>query len=247
MIDLDLMGAIRRALLAFAAVAALSSSVAVAQPNADASAGAQATNPVLAASPNLGVSTVVTPPVVAPPMVSLPPAANPYGLRALWEQGDLVARATLVVLVIMSLASWYVLITKLRGAGAHGHAGQGGEPINFWSRRHRAPRAPTELDKASPYRFIAESALEATRKHEGLIGQVDLNTWVTQSIERAVGTVHNRTQDGLAVLATVGSTAPFVGPVRHRVGHLQRAGQNRRVRARPASTAWPARWARRSS
>ncbi|HEY5900096.1 MAG TPA: MotA/TolQ/ExbB proton channel family protein, partial [Burkholderiales bacterium] len=46
---------------------------------------------------------------------------------------------------------------------------------------------------------------------EGLIGKVDLNTWVAQSIERAVATVHSRTQEGLAVLATVGSTAPFVG------------------------------------
>ena len=51
--------------------------------------------------------------------------------------------------------------------------------------------------------FTPESALEATRKHDGLIGQVDLNTWVTQSIERAVSTVHSRTQEGLAVLATV--------------------------------------------
>jgi len=67
------------------------------------------------------------------------------------------------------------------------------------------------LQKASPYRFIAESALEATRKHDGLIGLVDLNTWVAQSIERAVAAVHSRTQEGLAVLATVGSTAPFVG------------------------------------
>src|SRR6185312_13116680 len=61
------------------------------------------------------------------------------------------------------------------------------------------------------YRFIAESALEATRKHDGLIGQVDLNTWMAQSIERSIATVHSRMQGGLAVLATVGSTAPFVG------------------------------------
>jgi biopolymer transport protein ExbB len=67
------------------------------------------------------------------------------------------------------------------------------------------------LQRGSPYRFIAESALEATQKHGGLIGKVDLNTWMAQSIERAVGTVHSRTQEGLAVLATVGSTAPFVG------------------------------------
>lgn len=209
MIDLDLMGAIRRALLAFAAVAALSASVAVAQPNADASAGAQATNPVLAASPNLGVSTVVTPPVVAPPMVSLPLAANPYGLRALWAQGDVVARGTLLVLLIMSMGSWYVLITKLRRQAQMGAQGKAASD-QFWA-ADTVRQGADRLADDSPYRFIAESALEATRKHGGLIGQVDLNTWVTQSIERAVGTVHNRTQEGLAVLATVGSTAPFVG------------------------------------
>jgi biopolymer transport protein ExbB len=135
--------------------------------------------------------------------------ANPYGLRALWEQGDLVARATLVVLVIMSLASWYVLITRLVAQARMGTQGKAAA-ANFWS-ADTVRQGADKLDKASPYRFIAESALEATRKHEGLIGQVDLNTWVTQSIERAVNTVHSRTQDGLAVLATVGSTAPFVG------------------------------------
>jgi biopolymer transport protein ExbB len=44
-----------------------------------------------------------------------------------------------------------------------------------------------------------------------LLGTVDFNTWVTMSIQRAMGTVQSRQQDGLAVLATVGSTAPFVG------------------------------------
>jgi biopolymer transport protein ExbB len=80
----------------------------------------------------------------------------------------------------------------------------------FWS-------APTvregaeSLKKGSPYRFIAESGLEATHKHDGLLGNVDLNTWITMSIQRAIENVQSRTQDGLAFLATVGSTAPFVG------------------------------------
>src|SRR5213079_1961515 len=50
-----------------------------------------------------------------------------------------------------------------------------------------------------------------TSNHEGLLGNVDLNTWITMSVQRAVDNVHSRTQDGLAFLATVGSTAPFVG------------------------------------
>src|SRR6185369_441433 len=151
-------------------------------------------------------------PAVVPPLVAIQPpsaAVNPYGLRALWAQGDWVAQGTLAILAIMSLASWYVLITKLLAQARMGGQGKAANK-SFWS-ADSVRQGMESLQKTSPYRYIAESALEATNKHDGLIGQVDLNTWVAQSIERAVGTVHSRTQEGLAVLATVGSTAPFVG------------------------------------
>ena len=157
--------------------------------------------PALATSPALR-----TLPSIQTPTVS---SANPYGLQALWAQGDWVARTTLILLVIMSVASWYVLVTKLVAQSKMGGQGRHADQ-SFWAADTVRQGADT-LQQGSPYRFIAESALEATHKHHGLIGQVDLNTWVTQSIERAVATVHSRTQEGLAVLATVGSTAPFVG------------------------------------
>ena len=144
-----------------------------------------------------------------PAIQAPPPVANPYGLGALWAQGDIVSRATIVILVIMSLASWYVLITKLLAQSRMG--GQGRKANESFWKADSVLQGAQALQPGSPYRFIAESALEATHKHGGLIGKVDLNTWVAQSIERAVGTVHSRTQEGLAVLATVGSTAPFVG------------------------------------
>lgn len=143
------------------------------------------------------------------PPIQAPGGANPYGLGALWDQGDWVSRTTLVILVVMSLASWYVLVTKLLAQSRMGGQGRAAN-ASFW-KADTVRQGAQALQAGSPYRFIAESALEATRKHDGLIGKVDLNTWVAQSIERAVGTVHSRTQEGLAVLATVGSTAPFVG------------------------------------
>jgi biopolymer transport protein ExbB len=164
-----------------------------------------ATAPALTASPGLASVPGGPLPVIQPPAA----AANPYGLRALWAQGDPVARGTLLVLAIMSLASWYVLVTKLIAQGRMGGQGRAANE-KFW-KADTVRQGADALDKGSPYRFIAESALEATRKHTGLIGQVHLNTWMAQSIERAVNTVHSRTQEGLAVLATVGSTAPFVG------------------------------------
>ena len=164
-------------------------------------AATAASTPALAAAPALR-----TLPSIQAPTGSGP---NPYGLQALWAQGDWVARTTLILLVIMSVSSWYVLLTKLLAQSRMGGQGKQANQ-SFWAADTVRQGADT-LQKGSPYRFIAESALEATRKHDGLIGQVDLNSWVTQSIERAVATVHSRTQEGLAVLATVGSTAPFVG------------------------------------
>ncbi|MGZ5785100.1 MAG: MotA/TolQ/ExbB proton channel family protein [Ramlibacter sp.] len=169
-------------------------------------AQASAPAPVLnAASGAPAAAPAMTLPSITPPAS----IANPYGLRALWEQGDWVARATLLILAIMSLGSWYVLISKLVAQSRMGGQGRAANQ-SFW-KADTIRQGADSLQKASPYRFIAESALEATRKHDGLIGLVDLNTWVAQSIERAVAAVHSRTQEGLAVLATVGSTAPFVG------------------------------------
>ena len=152
----------------------------------------------------------------AAPVAAAAPAAapsaheeNPYGLSALWAQGDIVAKGTLLILVLMSMGSWYVIITKFfEQSKAAKFAAAAKE--NFWSAS--SLRQGTDgLAEDSPFRFIAEKGLESANKHTGLLGAVDFNTWSTQSIQRAIGNVQSRMQDGLAVLATVGSTSPFVG------------------------------------
>lgn len=134
---------------------------------------------------------------------------NPYGLSALWNQGDVVAKGTLLILVLMSMGSWYVIITKFfEQSKAAKFATEAKD--NFWSASSLRQGADG-LAEDSPFRFIAEKGLESANKHTGLLGAVDFNTWTTQSIQRAIGNVQSRMQDGLAVLATVGSTSPFVG------------------------------------
>ena len=166
------------------------------------------------ATPAAPAETAAVPPV--PPLPAAKAAAkqadtieNPYGLEALWKGGDLVAKITLMILVIMSMGSWYIIITKVYEQAKMNKAAKAAEK-SFWS----APsvRAGADgLKKTSPFRFIAETGLEATAKHVGLLGNVDMNEWITMSIQRAIDNVSSRTQDGLAFLATVGSTAPFVG------------------------------------
>ena len=134
---------------------------------------------------------------------------NPYGLSALWAQGDWVAKSTLLILVIMSMGSWYVIFTKLNEQSRLMRFAQAAQDT-FW-KAGSVRQGADGLDAESPFRFIAEKGLESAGKHTGLLGAINFNDWVTMSIQRAMNHVQSRLQDGLAVLATVGSTAPFVG------------------------------------
>ncbi len=135
---------------------------------------------------------------------------NPYGLTALWGQGDFVARGTLVILVVMSMGSWYIIITKLFEQFKLMKEAREMR-ATFW-KAGSIDQGIKGLKDGGAFRFIAESGVDATTHHEGrLTDNIDLNTWVTMSVQRAVDNVQSRLQDGLAFLATVGSTAPFIG------------------------------------
>ena len=152
-----------------------------------------------------------TAPAPAPmPTVTKETIENPYGLEALWRQGDFVSKGTLIILVIMSMGSWYIIFVKLWEQFKLMREGRE-MAKSFWKSPSLKDGAK-KLKDGSAFRFIAETGLEANEHHEGALTEnIDLNTWVTMSVQRAVDTVQSRMQDGLAFLATVGSTAPFVG------------------------------------
>ena len=144
------------------------------------------------------------------PSPSIAPAVdNPYGLAAVLTQGDWVAKTTLLLLIVMSLASWYVLISKLLAQNRMQAMAK--DAALALSKVNNLQQGADAMADDSPYRFIVDASLEAVEQHPSVAGQVDLNTWAAQSIERSVATVQSNSQRGLAVLATVGSTAPFVG------------------------------------
>ncbi|MFM0740180.1 MotA/TolQ/ExbB proton channel family protein [Paraburkholderia xenovorans] len=144
------------------------------------------------------------------PAAAVAQTGNPYGLEALWHNGDFVARFVLLVLVAMSMGSWYIIVTKFVEQTRAGRRAKLADE-QLWSAPSLASGA-TQLDERSPFRFIAETGIEAAEHHEeALLEEVDRNTWIQASIDRSIVNVSNRLQDGLAFLATVGSTAPFVG------------------------------------
>ena len=150
------------------------------------------------------------PQIAVPEQPATESVENPYSLTALWEGGDFVARGTIIILVIMSMGTWYVLITKfieqtllLRQAREAGR--------KFWNAKTVRDGA-NSLGRKSAFRMVVEDGLNAAEHHEGkLTEQIDRHTWITMSLQRSVDSIANRMQTGLAVLATVGSTAPFVG------------------------------------
>lgn len=135
---------------------------------------------------------------------------DPYGLEALWTQSDWIARATLLILAVMSIATWYVLIAKLIDQARLLVQARAAGP-GFW-RSASLDDGLKSLAPNSAFRFLVAAGLDAVAHHQGEITeQIDRHTWVTLSLQRAVGEITADLQGGLAVLATVGSTAPFVG------------------------------------
>lgn len=170
-----------------------------------------------ASAPAASAPAAEAPAAAAPsPEASVPSAEAPkteavdqYSLTNLIKNGTLVDQATLVIMVLMSIGSWYILVTKIIDLTKLN--GQAKEARKFWKAAN-VNAGLSSLKEGSPYRFIADSAISASQHHEGaLLEQIDLNSWVTMSIQRSVDKVQSRLGEGLTFLATVGSTSPFIG------------------------------------
>jgi biopolymer transport protein ExbB len=136
---------------------------------------------------------------------------NPFGLEAFVKQLDEVGMGTLIILIIMSLVSWYVIFTKLwdqrRVRVAYKEVEKG-----FWTAGNLRDGVAKLKGSDNVFKMIVEDGLKAAQHHEGrLTDQIPLHEWITISLYRSSDSVNSRMSNGLSVLATVGSTAPFVG------------------------------------
>ena len=134
---------------------------------------------------------------------------NPYGLMAALEQGGTIAYATFGILVIMSAASWYILFVKLFEQQKIINQGRKAR-TSFWQAANLREGA-NKLEKNSAYRQIVDDAIIAQEQHDKLTDPIDQHDWMMGSLARSQGAIASKLSTGLALLATVGSTAPFVG------------------------------------
>ena len=137
-----------------------------------------------------------------------------FGIVNVWTQGDWVTKGVAVLLLLMSMASWIVI--ALKTLDILKYQKQARQAADFWHSEDFA----TALDKlgadaTDPFRQIALEGRDATAHHRNskvhLHDSLDVSDWVTRCLRNAMDEITARLQSGLAILASVGSTAPFVG------------------------------------
>lgn len=110
---------------------------------------------------------------------------------------------------IMSAATWYITAVKLLVQGSIYK--QAKEARRVWDAKS-LQEGVNNLKADSAFRAIAEDGLTAVKHHDSkLTDKIDLESWVSMSIQRSVSNITNDLQSGMAVLATVASSSPFVG------------------------------------
>jgi biopolymer transport protein ExbB len=139
------------------------------------------------------------------------PVDNPFGVMQFIAQADELSISILVVLVLMSLACWFVILTKFwdqrRIEKNYAEAQK-----KFWGAGNLLDGMNALTGKDNVFRMLAEDGLRAAQYHKGhLTEQVSLHDWVGASLYRSIDTVSTRLVAGMAILATTGSVSPFVG------------------------------------
>jgi biopolymer transport protein ExbB len=138
-----------------------------------------------------------------------PAGDNPYGLMQALNEGGLIAWATFAILVGMSIGTFYVMFTKF--FEQQKIISQGNKVrSSFWNSPN-LKEAASKLDPKSAYRAIVDDTLVAQEQHGKLTNPIDQHDWMANSLARSQGGIGARLGEGLAFLATVGSTAPFIG------------------------------------
>ncbi|MFA5631823.1 MAG: MotA/TolQ/ExbB proton channel family protein [Porticoccaceae bacterium] len=141
---------------------------------------------------------------------------NPYGIEAMLSQGDVVIKVVAVALLLMSVASWYVIVVRTWGLLRLRKPARA--LADFWHARSFSEglhMIGESGDENNPYRRLAEDGKGALDHHmackSDLHGDLPLAAWLTSTLRGSIDESAERLQRGLAVLASVGSTAPFIG------------------------------------
>jgi biopolymer transport protein ExbB len=129
------------------------------------------------------------------------------------QQGGIVSMAVAMILVVMSLASWYFIVVKTVQSYRLKSLIQ--KTITaFWSASH--VQAGINQSADSPALQLASHAVASAQHHHANAPQhaneaCSFDEFIARNIRRSLSSTQSELELGLSVLASVGSVAPFVG------------------------------------
>ena len=135
--------------------------------------------------------------------------ANQFGFMEAMEQGGVIAWSIFIVLVIMSVGSFYILITKLLEQNKIMRQYKAVRN-DFW-RANTVSEGATKLEKNSAWRQLVDDGLAAEAQHNKMTDSLEAHDWMHGSLARSEAAINSKLAGGLPFLATVGATAPFIG------------------------------------
>ena len=138
-----------------------------------------------------------------------PASANPYGLVEALEQGGVIAWTVFLILVSMSVLSFFILFTKLIEQQKVINQAKGIR-AGFW-RAGSLKEGSAKLVKNSAYKQLVDDGILAQEQHAKLTDPVEAHDWMHASLNRSEAAINSKLNGGLAFLATVGATSPFIG------------------------------------
>jgi biopolymer transport protein ExbB len=146
-------------------------------------------------------------------MMSSPAFASAFGF---WSQADVVGRSTAVLLLVMSIATWYLLLVKaLHMWRVRRHAPE--VTRTFWKAPdiEQAARQANAVAADNPFSVLAAELASGMRQHAaevpGLSAALKRGDYAASILRAALQRASRQLDSGLGVLASIGATAPFVG------------------------------------
>ncbi|TNE56537.1 MAG: MotA/TolQ/ExbB proton channel family protein, partial [Sphingomonadales bacterium] len=137
-------------------------------------------------------------------------APNQFGFMEAMEQGGPVAWFILSIMIIMSVGSFYILITKFFEQRKIMKQFRRDVAGKFWQAPNLKEGA-AKLEKNSAWRQVVDDALKAEDEHGKMTDSMEAHDWMHGSLQRSEDAINAKLAGGLPFLATVGATAPFVG------------------------------------
>jgi biopolymer transport protein ExbB len=164
-------------------------------------------------------------------------AEGGLSFAAVWAQGDAVSHAVVVVLIIMSVASWSIILGKI---------------WLVWNLRRKTPKVLEafwdstdvrhgllELEAIRPLHDMVAQGQGAIdhlashhRERSHLDAHLSASELVTRALRNSIARTVSHLENGLTLLASVGSTAPFVGlfgtvwGIYHTLARISATGQS---------------------